>query len=90
MITRSQRRCMLYIQEYVKASGGVAPSYEEIRAHLGISNRSGVHRIIHNLSSRGYLRVLPGRWRSIEILKRVEPRVAMFVFDEKTKTLRRL
>lgn len=89
-MTRVQRKVMLYIQEYVDASGGVPPSYNEICAHIGITSRSGAHRIVHALSQRGYIRTIPCRARAVEILKRVEPRYAAYVFDDATKELRRM
>lgn len=90
MITRRQRKAMLYIQEYMDASGGVAPSYLEICAHVGLKHKSSAHRVIHALRQRGYIRTLPHRARAIEILKPVKPLYAAYVFDDETKELRRM
>lgn len=90
MLTRRQRAVMLYLQEYLDASGGIPPSYVEIAAAVGLAGRSGSHRIVHSLVKRGFIRHMPNRARAIEIIRPVQPHYAAYVFDDETKELRRM
>lgn len=69
-LTRNQADCMRVIQELMDQTA-VCPSYQEIGHELDIGSKAGVHRVIHGLIERGYLRHDPGRVRSLQILRRV-------------------
>lgn len=66
-LTVQQARTLGFIREYTREHE-VSPSFEEIRDHLGIEGRSGVHRIVKALEERGRIRRLPHRARAIEII----------------------
>ena len=89
-MTALQRRVMLFLQDYMAASGGIAPSYVEIMEGCVINSRSSVHRVLNALHTDAYIRVLPYRARAIEVLRPVEPIYAVFKFDDETKALRRM
>lgn len=67
-LTPAQHNCLLFIAGYLKATGGVSPSFEEIRVALGMASKSGPHRLVSQLEKRGYLRRLPGSSRSLMLL----------------------
>lgn len=45
-----------------------APTYEEMKEVLGVSNRSHIARLIKALEERGYITRLPNRARSIRLV----------------------
>lgn len=47
-----------------------APSYEEMRVALGISSKSGVHRLLVALEERGFVRRIKNRARAVELIDR--------------------
>lgn len=50
------------------ADGGIAPSFEDMAAALGLKSKSGVHRILSGLEERGYIARNQRLPRSIKIL----------------------
>ena len=51
-----------------KAENGIAPTFEEMRVHLGIGSRSGIHRLLTSLHQRGAIRRIHHHARAIEII----------------------
>ena len=45
-----------------------SPSYEEIKQLAGLRSKSEVHRYVHNLEARGWIKRGNGRNRSISIV----------------------
>ena len=102
MITSSlQTRCYQYIADYISASGGVAPSYTEIRRHLGLKSKSHVNRLVTQLVDRGKIRRIPNRARALEVVHKGSTGIPLppgrkpmlrigpaqyFKFDDETKT----
>jgi repressor LexA len=66
-ITSRERDALAYIQSYALEHLGVMPSLEEIAAALGLKSRSGAHRIVNGLESRGHLVRLKHRERAIKL-----------------------
>ena len=64
-LTEGQSSALAFVTGYQTAKG-FAPSYREIADALGVS-KSGVHRLVHGLISRGALSMIPGGARSIAI-----------------------
>lgn len=67
-LTYRQRQVLDFIEEFIEDHGGVSPSYKQISEAVGLNSCSGVQRIIVGLEERGYIRVLPGKARSITII----------------------
>lgn len=65
-MTQYQKRVFEFIKSY-KTERGVVPSYREIGARLSLQ-KSRVHYIVKGLEQRGFIRRLPGRERSIQII----------------------
>lgn len=65
-LTAHQKRALDYIRSYA-AEHGISPSYDEIKAFLGLASKSGVSRVVHELEQRGAIELLPNRPRSISV-----------------------
>ena len=69
-LTRRQFELLTFIDEYVEECGS-PPSFEEMRAALGLTSKFGIHRLLTGLEERGYIRRLPKLARSLAV--RVRP-----------------
>lgn len=67
MLTKKQSQLLLYINEML-LKNGVCPSYEEMRQHLGLHSKSGIHRMVGALEERRFVRRLPNKARALEVL----------------------
>lgn len=65
-LTPEQARCLEVIQAFLDR--GVSPSYDEVRAVLGLQSKAGVNRLVVALEERGFLVRLPGRARSLRLV----------------------
>lgn len=72
-LTLRQRQCLEFIRDYQREHG-ITPSYDEMAKALDLKSKSGVHRIIHALRERRFIRVFPNRARAIEIIAAFPPR----------------
>lgn len=68
-LTQVQADCLGAIKRY-QAEHGCAPSFAELRDHLGLSSASSVSRLLNALQERGHVRRSYHRARSIEIVER--------------------
>ena len=68
MLTQKQLELLTFLEKKIGTSC-VAPSFEEMKIALGLRSKSGIHRLICALEERGFLKKLPHRARSIEILR---------------------
>lgn len=65
-LTHQQGACLRAIRDL--SHDGVAPSYDELREALGLASKSGVHRLLKELSQRGLVDFLPRQPRSVRVL----------------------
>lgn len=68
MLTQRQLQLLRFIHAYMQEHG-VPPSFEEMRAALGLRSKSGIHRLISALEERGHIRRLPYRARALEVVR---------------------
>lgn len=61
------RQLQLYRYLYDRRDEPLAPSYEELVAHLGFKAKSNVSRLVDTLSALGYVERLPNMPRSLRI-----------------------
>jgi repressor LexA len=66
-LTERQAACLTFIVSYT-GEFGTAPSFNEMRDHLGLSSRGRIHEVVMALEERGAIRRLPNRARAIEVL----------------------
>lgn len=67
-LTPTQSKLLVYIEKTLTTTG-VAPSYDEMREHMGLASKSNIHRIIGELVQRGRLRVMRKHRRAMEIVE---------------------
>ena len=65
-----QQSCLLRFIESRLTDGDVSPSFEEMRVHLGLRSKSGIHRLLESLRERGCVVRLPHRARSLRVVRR--------------------
>ena len=68
MLTKKQLELLIFLEKKITLSS-IPPSFEEMKSALKLKSKSGIHRLISALEERGFLKRLPHRARSIEILK---------------------
>ncbi len=68
MLTRKQYELLIFIDQRLKATG-VSPSFDEMKAALGLKSKSGIHRLITGLEERGFIRRLAHRARALEVMR---------------------
>ena len=67
-LTRKQQELLTFIREYVRQNSGVAPSFEEMQRALGLSSKSGIHRLMDALEERGHIKRSRYRRRALELV----------------------
>lgn len=68
-LTPKQHEALVFIRDYIRDTGGISPSMDEIKDGLKLSSKSGAHRLVSALVERGYLRRIPILTRSIQIVE---------------------
>ena len=67
-LTAKQQKCFKFIKNYI-AKKTISPSYEDIKKAVGLQSKNSVNVYIKNLEERGWLKRIPGKARSIQIIK---------------------
>ncbi|MEN8178023.1 MAG: transcriptional repressor LexA [Pseudomonadota bacterium] len=75
MLTATQHKVLDFIRQYLAAQA-YAPSLTEIATGIGIRSKGTAHRHVQALAEAGYLHLIPGRKRGIELAD--EPREKLF------------
>ena len=68
MLTPKLLKLLTFIDGFTRAHG-ISPTYDEMRTHLGIRSKSGIHRHLRSLTERGYITRTPYRHRSVQVLR---------------------
>lgn len=63
-MTPRQSQVLLFIDMYWE-DNACAPTYDEIKDHIGVKSKSGIHRIINLLEASGYIVYIKGRNRTV-------------------------
>jgi repressor LexA len=67
-LTPAQERVYQFVRNYILVQG-YAPSYEEIRSHLGFRSLNAVYKHLKQIEERGYLKIpWNNRKRALELL----------------------
>ncbi len=69
MLTKKQKTLLVYIHQETRRKEGVCPSFDEMREHMGLKSKSGIHRLIKSLETRGFIRRIPNHARAIEVIR---------------------
>ncbi len=67
-LTRRQKQVLDFVEAHDREHG-IAPSLEEIAAHLGLSSVSNAHQHVEALIARGFLRRDPNKSRALEVIR---------------------
>lgn len=73
MLTRRQAQLLHFLADYLVKSDGVAPTFDEMQAGLGLKSKSGIHRLLTGLEERGFIARGHNRARCIEVIRVPEP-----------------
>lgn len=71
-LTRRQTDARDFIRRYAAENDGVSPSFDDIRAGLGLKSRSSVSRLVTELEQRGAIKRISGFGRNIVL---AEPKI---------------
>ena len=75
--TFRQMQVLAFVKVHLQATGGIAPTYQEIANGLGILSKGQAQRFVNGLVDRGFLTRLPNRARSLGLTPlRAEPSIA--------------
>jgi repressor LexA len=66
-MTPRQLELLSFIRSFI-AGHGYSPSYDEMADGLCLKSKCGIHRLVTALAERGFIRHLPRRGRSIQVL----------------------
>ena len=80
MLTKKQKNLLLFINKKLR-SGGVSPSYEEMKESLNLKSKSGIHRLISALEERGFIKRLAHKARALEVIKLPETASANDIYN---------
>lgn len=65
-LTPAQAKLFAFIEQKLTTSY-VAPTFEEMMAHMGLASKSGIHRIVSALQERGWVVRLASHARAMRI-----------------------
>lgn len=69
-LTKREKDLFDYIEAEMARTGGVCPSFEQMRIALGSKSKSGVHRLMQQLKEKGVIRQQRYKARAVEVVKR--------------------
>jgi len=67
-LTAKQLKLFIFIKEYINKNT-ISPSYDEMKEAIGLKSKCGISARIDQLQQRGWLKKLPGKSRSIQVIK---------------------
>lgn len=74
-LTPRQHRFMLVLQARIAGSPEVGPTYEDLRADMGLSSKSAIARLVAECERRGRLSRTPNAERSLRVVMPVSDAV---------------
>ena len=80
VLTAGQKRAYEFISTYIKENE-ISPSHAEIAEGLGIKSRGGTHRYVEGLVKAGYVKLIPGRQRNIQIVESFDNNSQVIPFE---------
>lgn len=83
MLTPKQCRLLYFIHDYMRQSGGTAPSFATMAEGIGLRSKSGIYRLVSGLAERGFIVRRPRLARAIEIVRMPSVPVAASANDLK-------
>jgi repressor LexA len=65
-LTPRQELVLEFVHAYIKLKG-YPPSYNNIAQGMKLKSRSNIHRLVHELRQKGYLKVQAHKFRSLRV-----------------------
>jgi repressor LexA len=72
-LTRLELRTLHFIKFYIDGTGGVAPTYEEIKSAMGLKSKSNITKVLASLERKQWINRIPAKARAIEIAADLPP-----------------
>src|SRR5260370_39147602 len=75
-LTKRQKQLIDYLNDYI-SEHGYAPTLAEVGQYFGLSSLATVHKHLHNLEQKGFIKRQHNHSRALEVVeseKREEPR----------------
>ena len=66
MLTLKQKKLLDYIIQYC-SSNKIYPTFDEMRNHLNIKSKSGIHKLLSSLEDKGVIERLPHKARALKL-----------------------
>ena len=67
-ITEKQLKLFNFVKNYINENT-ISPSYDEMTSALGLNSKCTISAKLKQLEQRGWIRKLPGKNRSLQIIK---------------------
>jgi|TARA_X000001388_G_C2225899_1_gene121119 repressor LexA len=67
-LTAKQLKLFKFIKNYI-AKKNISPSYEEMKMAVGLKSKNSINKRVSQLEDRKWIKRLPGKARSIQIIK---------------------
>ncbi|HYL60201.1 MAG TPA: transcriptional repressor LexA, partial [Candidatus Acidoferrales bacterium] len=74
-LTKRQKQLIDYLNNYI-AEHGYAPTLAEVGAYFGLSSLATVHKHLHNLEQKGFIKRVHNHSRALEVEPNEKPRPA--------------
>ena len=71
MLTLKQKKLLDYIIQYC-SSNKIYPTFDEMRNHLNIKSKSGIHKLLSSLEDKGVIERLPHKARALKLKKVID------------------
>ena len=84
MLTQKQYKLLMFINKVTKETG-CSPSFDEMKDAIGLKSKSGIHALIEALVERNFLRKLPHKARSLEVVRLPKLKPSSIVEEEKKR-----
>ena len=76
----------MFINKVIKETG-CSPSFEEMKAAVGLKSKSGIHALIEALEEREFIRKLPHKARALEVIKMPKFKPKAIIEEEKKREI---
>ena len=86
MLTQKQYQLLMFINKVIKETG-CSPSFEEMKAAVGLKSKSGIHALIEALEEREFIRKLPHKARALEVIKMPKFKPKAIIEEEKKREI---
>lgn len=84
MLTPKQYQLLMFINKIIKETG-CSPSFDEMKAAVGLKSKSGIHALIEALEERNFIKKLPHKARALEVVRLPKLKPSAILEEEKKR-----